>query len=56
MTNIQKQVQYDRVMRTPGSTESESVVKYGTDLIQDEVHDEKVMPKSGIRKNKLVAK
>ena len=43
-------------MPNTGITKFESVAKYGTDLVQDEAHDEKMMRKPGIRKNKLVEK
>ena len=46
-------------MRTnlgPTLVSIESVTEYGTDTVQNKVCDEKVMPKPGIRKNKLVAK
>ena len=44
------------MMPNTSSTKIEVVRNYGTEMVQDEVHDEKVMPKPGIRKIKLVTK
>ena len=48
MGNIQKDIRNNKVKSSPGSMKVE--------LVQDVVYDEKVTPKPGIRKNKLVAK
>ena len=54
MKMVQKELYEDKLRSNPGSLES--VTEYSTDTVQYKVHDEKVMPKPGIRKNKLVAK
>ena len=54
MTVAQKDFNEDRLRSNPGSVDS--VAEYGTSVVQNKVHDEKVMPKPGISKNKLVAK
>ena len=51
---VQKDFNEDRLRSNPGSVDA--VTEYGTNVVQNKVHDEKVMPKPGIRKNKLVAK
>ena len=54
MTMIQKDFNENRLRSNLGSVES--VTDYGTNTVQNKVCNEKVMPKPGIRKNKLVAK
>ena len=54
MTMVQKDFNEGRLRSNPGSVDS--VAEYCTNVVHNKVHDEKVMPKPGIRKNKLVAK
>ena len=61
MGNVHRDVQKDmrnmiNRMPSPGSANIEEITKYGTKPVQDKAQDERVTPKPGIRKNKLVAK
>ena len=51
MTVVQKDFNEDRLRSNPGSVDAVAITEYGTDTVWNKVHDEKVMPKSGIRKN-----
>ena len=55
MTMVQKDFSEDRLRSNPGSVGAVTLKEYSTNVVKNEVHDEKVMPKPGIRKNKLVA-
>ena len=56
MTVVQKDFSEDRLRSNPGNANDNTVNADGTNMVQNKICDENVMPKPGIRKNKLVAK
>ena len=58
VTVVRKDFSEDRFRPNPGNVNENAVAvdEYGTKVVQNKLCDENVMPKSGIRKNKLVAK
>ena len=51
VTVVQKDVRSN-----PGKTDENAINADGTETVQNEIHDGNIMPKPGLRKNKLVAK
>ena len=56
VTVVQKDFNEGRLRSNPGNADENAVKEHGTNAVQNKIHDENVMPKPGIRKNKLVAK
>ena len=51
VTVVQKDIRSN-----PGNTDENAVNADGTEIVQNKIRDGNVMPKPGVRKNKLVAK
>ena len=56
VTVVQKEFNEDRLRSNLGNADESAVKEHGTNVVQNKICDENVMPKPGIRKNKLVAK
>ena len=56
VTVVQIDSNKDRLRSNPGNENVDAVKEYSTNVVQNKIRDENIMPKPGIRKNKLVAK
>ena len=56
LTVVQKDFSEDRLRSNPDNADENAVNEDGTIMVQNKIRDENVMPKPGMRKNKLVAK
>ena len=56
VTVVQKDFNEDRLRSNPGNAGENAVKEHSTNVVQNKICDENIIPKPGIRKNKLVAK